>query len=304
VTARGTVTVGVLHPGEMGSFVAAAARIGGAEVLWASAGRSAATRRRAAADGLADAGTAAELAAESDLILSVCPPHAAVEVARTVAARGFDGVFVDANAVAPATSQAIGALVEAGGARFVDGGIIGNPVRGDEAQPPRLYLSGPEVEVARVAARFDGSPLEALPVAGGPGAASALKLCYAAWTKGSAALLMAIRATAAAEGVDAALLAEWAYSQPDVPARSDRALRGTPRKAWRWVAEMEEIAATLEAAGLPGGFHQAAAEVYRRLERHKDATGQPAPGTVVADLLGAAGEPAPAGRRAPGPGSG
>jgi len=297
--------VGVLHPGEMGSFVAAAARTGGgAKVLWASAGRSAATRRRAAADGLADAGGVAELVAESEIILSVCPPHAAAEVARTVAGLGFSGVFVDANAVAPATSRTIGALVAAGGARFVDGGLIGNPARHEGSQPPRLYLSGPDSEVARVAALFAGSPLETLPVAGGAGAASALKMCYAAWTKGSAALLMAIRATASAEGVDEALLAEWGYSQPDAPARSSSALRGTPRKAWRWVAEMEQIAATLEAAGLPGGFHHAAAEVYRRLERHKDAASPPAAEAVLGDLLAASAddEPAPAGRRAPGSG--
>ncbi len=304
--------IGVLHPGEMGSFVAWAARKGegDAEVLWASAGRSEATRQRAEADGLGDAGSVAALAARSGIILSVCPPHAATEIARTVAGLGFGGVFVDANAIAPATARAIGAIVEAGGARFVDGGLIGNPARGDGDQPPRLYLSGPQDEVAQVAALFAGSPLEALPVAGEAGAASALKMSYAAWTKGSAALLMAIRATAAAEGVDEALLAEWAYGQPDAPSRSDRALRGTPRKAWRWVAEMEEIAATLQAAGLPAGFHQAAAEVYRRLERHKDATSPPAPEAVIADLLqagsgsSAGGEPAPAGRRAPGSGSG
>ncbi|HEX9344034.1 MAG TPA: DUF1932 domain-containing protein [Actinomycetota bacterium] len=328
------VGVGVLHPGEMGSFVAAAARVGGgrAEVRWASAGRSTATRRRAEADGLVDAGSVAALAAQSEIILSVCPPHAALEVARTVAGLGFGGVYLDANAVAPATTRAIGALVEAGGARFVDGGLIGNPARGllsprdhgsppgrahaaaDASQPPRLYLSGPAIEVARVAALFANSPLAARTVAGGAGAASALKMCYAAWTKGSAALLLAIRATATAEGVDEALLAEWADSQPDAPARSTSALRGTPRKAWRWVAEMEEIAATLEAAGLPGGFHHAAAEVYRRLERHKDAASPPAAEAVLADLLAAAtatamgmgmgmgAEPAPAGQRAPGSG--
>jgi 3-hydroxyisobutyrate dehydrogenase-like beta-hydroxyacid dehydrogenase len=211
-------------------------------------------------------------------------------------------VFVDANAVAPATARAIGALVETGGARFVDGGIIGGVARGDSARPPRLYLSGPQEEVARVAALFAGSPLEALPLGGGPGAASALKACYAAWTKGSAALLLAIRAAAVHDGVDEALLAEWAVSQPDALGRAEQALRGAPRKAWRWVAEMEEIAATLQAAGLPGGFHQAAAEVYRRLERHKDATSPPPAGAVLADLLSpdadGAGEPAPASRPA------
>ena len=110
-----------------------------------------------------------------------------------------------------------------------------------------------------------------------PGAASALKMAYAAWTKGTAAMLLAIRETARANGVEDALVREWSRSQPDVPGRVDAAESSAGRKAWRWVAEMEEIADTLAAAGQPDGFHRAAAAVFRSRE---------APGAPTADSDG------------------
>ena len=260
-------TIGLLHPGEMGSSVGAAGRAGGALVLWASEGRSASTRARATADGLEDGGTLAGLVAASQVILSVCPPESAVDVARAVSGLGFSGLYVDANAVSPTTAREIGAIVEKIGATYVDGGIIGPPARSKGAT--RLYLSGQAAP--RVAALFQGSPLDAVVVAGGPGAASAVKMAYASWTKGSSALLLAVRALAAAEGVEAALLAEWAISQRDLPGRSENAAKGNAPKAWRFVGEMEEIAATYANVGLPDGFHRAAAEVYRRMAGYKDA---------------------------------
>jgi 3-hydroxyisobutyrate dehydrogenase-like beta-hydroxyacid dehydrogenase len=249
-------------------------------VFWASEGRSAGSRERAAAAGLEDARTVAAVVAASDVIVSVCPPHAAIEVARDVAGRRFAGLFVDANAVAPGTAREIGAIVEAGGATFVDGGLIGPPPR--NAGSTRLYLSGREAK--RAAALFESSALEAIAIGDGPGAASALKMTYAAYTKGSSALLMAIRALAASEGVDDALLAEWRRSQPDLPKRSEAAARDNARKAWRFVGEMEEIAAAFAAAGLPGGFHEAAAEIYARLADYKDAATPPSMADLVAPL--------------------
>jgi 3-hydroxyisobutyrate dehydrogenase-like beta-hydroxyacid dehydrogenase len=273
-------TVGLLHPGDMGGVVGACARAAGARVLWASEGRGAGTRERAAAAGLEDAGRLVAVVAASDVVLSVCPPHAAVDLARAVAACRFTGLFVDANAVAPATAREIGSVVEAGGAAFVDGGLIGPPPR--SAGSTRLYLSGREAK--RVAALFESSALEAIAVHDSPGAASALKMVYAAYTKGSSALLMAIRALAASEGVDDALLAEWRRSQPELPKRSESAARDNARKAWRFVGEMEEIAATFEAAGLPGGFHEAAGEIYRRLTPYKDTATPPAMADLVEPL--------------------
>lgn len=273
-------TVGLLHPGDMGSMVGACAVAAGARVVWASDGRSADTRARAVAAGLEDVGRVDAVVAGSDVILSVCPPHAALDLAREVAARRFSGLFVDANAVAPATARAIGAAVEAGGATFVDGGLIGPPPRA--AGSTRLYLSGREAK--RAVALFESSALEAIAVNDSPGAASALKMAYAAYTKGSSALLMAIRALAAREGVDDALLGEWRRSQPELPKRSEAAARDNARKAWRFVGEMEEIAATFEAAGLPGGFHEAAATIYERLAGYKDAATAPAMADLVAPL--------------------
>ena len=273
-------TIGILHPGDMGSVVGACAVAAGARVLWASEGRSAGSRERAAAAGLEDARTVAAVVAASDVIVSVCPPHAAIEVARDVADHRFAGLYVDANAVAPGTAREIGAIVEAGGATFVDGGLIGPPPR--NAGSTRLYLSGREAK--RAAALFESSALEAIAIGDGPGAASALKMTYAAYTKGSSALLMAIRALAASEGVDDALLAEWRRSQPDLPKRSEAAARDNARKAWRFVGEMEEIAAAFAAAGLPGGFHEAAAEIYARLADYKDAATPPSMADLVAPL--------------------
>lgn len=275
-----TTTVGLLHPGDMGSMVGACAVAAGSRVRWASAGRSAGTRQRAAAAGLEDAGSLDALVAGSEVIISVCPPAAALDLAREVAARRFTGLFVDANAIAPATAREIGAVVEGAGASFVDGGLIGPPPRA--AGSTRLYLSGREAK--RAVALFESSALEAIAVNDSPGAASALKMVYAAHTKGSSALLIAIRALASCEGVDDALLAEWRRSQPDLPKRSESAARDNARKAWRFVGEMEEIAATFEAAGLPGGFHQAAAVIYQRLADYKDATTPPTMADLVAPL--------------------
>jgi 3-hydroxyisobutyrate dehydrogenase-like beta-hydroxyacid dehydrogenase len=249
------VTVGLLHPGEMGAAVGAALRSRGEVVLWASAGRSPETTARAAAAGLADAGTVDQLARRSDVIISLCPPHAALDVAGLVP--GFDGLYVDANAVSPEKARTIAGLVPRG----VDGGVIGPPPR--EPGTTRLYLSGGDART--IAALFAGSPLEAVVVSDEVGAASALKMAYAAWTKGTTALLLAIRALARDRGIEDALLAEWARSLPELEVRSAAGARSAAAKGWRWIGEMHEIADTFAAADLPDGFHRAAAEVYERV---------------------------------------
>jgi 3-hydroxyisobutyrate dehydrogenase-like beta-hydroxyacid dehydrogenase len=168
---------------------------------------------------------------------------------------------VDANATSPATARQAAALVEQAGARFVDGSLVGPPPR--EPGSTRLYLSG--AAAAEVAELCEGSRLEARVIGADPGAASALKMAYAGWTKGSAALLLSVRAMARAAGVEQALLDEWAQSIPELPDRSQRVASRIPAKAWRFEGEMDEIAATLRELGLPDGFHQAAAEAYRRI---------------------------------------
>ena len=233
--------------------------------------RSNATRSRALGIGLEDAGTPASVVRASRVILSVVPPHGALALARAVAALGFRGLYVDANAVAPDTAREIGRVMEAAGARFVDGGIIGPATR--TRGTTRIYLAGPAAP--EIALLFGAGPIDAIVLDAPNGAASALKIAFAGWNKGSQALLAAIRAFALAEGVDAALLAEWKISMPDTIARSERAFRDNARKAWRFVGEMEEIARSLAGAGLPGGFHEAAREIYERLADYKDATKPP-----------------------------
>jgi 3-hydroxyisobutyrate dehydrogenase-like beta-hydroxyacid dehydrogenase len=260
------VQIGLLHPGEMGAAVGGCLVAGGYPVLWASAGRGPATAARAAAAGLRDAGTIAALSGQADVILSVCPPHAALDVARLVArsaAGGFGGVFVDANAVSPGTAQEVARIVEAEGAGYVDGGIIGPPP--SVPGRTRLYLSGSRA--AQVRDLFAGTAVDARVIDGGPGAASALKMAYAGWTKGTAALILAVRGLARAAGVEETLLAEWQESQPGLAGRSQAAASSAAAKGWRWAGEMEEIAASMAAAGLPPGFHEAAAEIFRRFPR-------------------------------------
>jgi 3-hydroxyisobutyrate dehydrogenase-like beta-hydroxyacid dehydrogenase len=275
------MVVGLIHPGEMGATVGAAATAGGARVLWASEGRSQATRARVTKTSLEDAATLAALVETSDVVFSVCPPHASIDVAREVAALGFAGIFVDANAVSPETTRGAQAIVESAGAGFVDGGIIGPPAH--SAGTTRLYLSG--ADAAKAASLFEGSLLKAQVIDGEAGAASALKMAYAAYTKGSSALLIAIRALASAEGIEVPLMEEWGISQPGLEARSEQAARNNAFKAWRFAGEMHEIADTFEAAGLPDGFHRAAAGIYERLERFKDCNPAPATGEVVAQVL-------------------
>ena len=260
-------TIGVLHPGEMGSVVAAGAREAGARVVWTSAGRRSATRERATAAGLEDVGTLRDLVAASDVILSVCPPESALDVAREVAAAGFGRIYVDGNAVSPATAREIGRVIEGAGATFIDGGIVGPPPR--KHGTTRLYVSG--AGAPQVKALFGDSALEVIVLDAPAGAASAVKMAYASWTKGTSALILSVRALAAIEGVEDALLAEWRTSQPQLIKRAEDAASGSAPKAWRFVGEMNEIAATFAAAGLPDGFHLAAAEIWSRLSSYKDA---------------------------------
>jgi 3-hydroxyisobutyrate dehydrogenase-like beta-hydroxyacid dehydrogenase len=277
----GTTTVGVVHPGAMGAVVGAAAAGNGARVCWASTGRSDATRGRAEAAGLEDLGDLATLASEVDILLSVCPPAAAVDVATQVAATGFAGIYVDANAIAPATTLRVQSIV-GGRARVVDGGIVGPPPRRERTT--RLYLSG--ADAARVAALFDGTALSTVVLDGPPGRASALKACYATYTKGTSALLAAIRALARHHGVEEALLDEWTLSIPALVEQGTTGPRRSAPKAWRFIAEMEEHATTFRDAGLPDGVPAAAAEIYRRLASFKDVADPP-----LDEVLAALAEP-------------
>ena len=238
--------VGLLFPGEMGTLVGAAA---GADVLWASDGRSEATARRASEAGFRDVGTVDELVAQSEIVISLCPPAIAEEVAGQVAAAGFDGLYTEANAIAPARVERIAKTL-----RCVDGAVI---VRAGL----NLYLSGEKVDVDAVAGLFEDGEVNAIPLEGEIGAASALKMAFGGWNKIGTALAAQAYAIARAYGVEEALAGEGV--------ESGRILRAGP-KAWRWAPEMEEVAATCAALGLPDGMPRGAAELYSRWDAHRD----------------------------------
>lgn len=288
--------IAILHPGEMGVSIAAAAKSNGREVprgaaegtanageravYWASAGRSQATRERAKEAGLVDLGSLDRVCAECDVLLSVCPPAAAEEVARSAAGAGFRGTFVDANAISPGRAERQSEVIENAGGRFVDGSIVGPPAW--KPGTTRLYLSG--AAALRVAEIFAGSPVEAVAIGEQVGKASALKICFSAYSKGTTALLSAILAAADRLEVSEELFAQWSLRDGQFAAETVDRTRGATKKAWRFVGEMEEIAETMREAGVPGDFHAAAAEVYRRLAPFKSAAELPTLEAVVAAL--------------------
>ena len=239
--------VGLLFPGEMGALVGSAVN---GEVLWASEGRSEATRKRA--ESFRDVGTVRELVAASDVVISLCPPGIAEDVAGEVAAEGFGGIYLEANAIAPERVKRIAAYL-----RCVDGSVIS---RSDV----NLYLSGDADDVAAIAALFPEGEVKPIALEGRVGAASALKMAFGGWNKIGTALTAQAYAIARAYGVDDALAAEGVDAE--------RFVRSA-RKAWRWAPEMEEVAETAEALGLPGGMGRGAADLFRRWEAHRDQPG-------------------------------
>ena len=274
----------ILHPGSMGAVVGACLVAGGHEVSWLATGRSGTTRARADAAGFLAHDTLDGAVRAADVVLSICPPDNAIEVSAAVADAVIDTAaditYVDANAVAPITMTAIVGELARAQAPVVDGGIVGPPPNSPDTT--RLYLSGSDA--GEIAALFHRSNLVAIDMGGVVGAASALKLSYAAWTKGSAAMLLTIAAAAEAHGVADHLRAEWDLSQPGVTNRLALTGPGVAPKAWRWEGEMQEIAATMAQFGLPAGFHLAASETWRRLAGFKD-TANVDTAAVLARLL-------------------
>lgn len=262
--------IGLLHPGEMGASVGAALLVNGMEVGWVNVGRSAATQHRGRPFQAFE--SLHELTIWADAVISICPPEAAVSQAQMVYATAFDGLYIDANAIAPNTAKEILRIFGAGA--YVDGGIIGPPAL--TPGTTRLYLSGQHSE--RVASWFSLGMLEAMVIADTgyedfSVAASALKMAYAAYSKGSIALLLAVNALAESSGISKNLRAEWDISQPSLGKRSERVATGAAHKAWRFAGEMLEISATFKDQGLPGDFHQGAAQLYASFAGLKDQPG-------------------------------
>ena len=278
-----TETIGILHPGAMGISVAACALHSGHPVCYTSEGRSDATQARASERHLRDLGTLEELCHTCSILISVCPPHAAEDVAQQVIDYGFRGLYLDANAISPQKSRHIGEMLFSTGISFVDGGIIGGP-----AWTPGetwLYLSGPASAAQRIADCFSAGPLEVSIIGEEIGKASALKMCYAAYTKGTTALLTTILALSESQGVRTELYSPWERDESGFSQQAERRARSVTNKAWRFAGEMDEIASTFESAGLPGGFHRSAGDTYSRLSGYKDSEGFPELEDVLAALL-------------------
>ena len=256
--------IGLINPGEMGVSVGASAQISGNKVIWASLGRSNITKKRANSAGIESCNTINELANVSDIIFSVCPPIFAEDIARQVADTNFKGLYLEANAISPARSRKIKDILKVKGCIMVDGSIIGTPAW-DMKSSTVLYLSGNQSKT--IAELFHSSPLKTKIISETIGAASALKMAYAAYTKGTTALLSAILAMAEKEGIRQNLEIQWGNEFTD---KTHQEIKINSYKAWRFEGEMNEIADTFLDSNLPDGFHKASADIYKRLSCFKN----------------------------------
>ena len=237
--------VGVIAQGTMGSGVGRRLRESGAEVRTLLSGRSPASAERARAAGMAAAADERALLDGADFFLSILPPGEAEPLARhlasTLAALGRKPVYIDCNAVSPQTALRIGEIIAPTGADFVEAGIIGGPPR--PGYSPAIYASG---STAGQTAVLRDWGIDWRVIEGPIGAASAVKMSYAGITKGTTAIAAAMLLGAARFGCAEALIAELSSSQPQMLARMRNGIPGMYDKAYRWVAEMEEISDFLE----------------------------------------------------------
>lgn len=258
-------TVGILHPGSMGAAVAACAATNATAVLWCENGRSTASVERAARFGLTPVARLAELLDRSDIVISLCPPAGAEDLAHAVAGHRFAGVYVEANAINPERTKRIAALVP--DATVVDGGVVGSPPVGGKT--PTLYLSGPADAMARIEALFADTAVQTAMLGTELGKASALKLSYAAFQKASRVLVALAVGMAREHGVDQELI-EVASRRTDSYLSEPQYVATTAARAWRWGPELEEAADTLAAASLPAEMLRAAAATLARWHGVKD----------------------------------
>ena len=259
--------IGLLHPGAMGSTIGACLVHNNHEVFVALNNRSKDSIERAEKYKLLNCENIENMCHLCEIIICICPPAFAMDVCNSVVNCKFNGLYVDANAINPATSMIIAEKINNSG-RYVDGGIIGPPAI--VANTTRLYLSGPEA--LQVAALFENTLCQAIPLSNDKSvvSASAMKLAYSSWTKGSSALLLSVLSFAKHHRLDNELLKEFNISQKYALQRSER-LGFVAPKAWRFEGEMEEIAAAFSSANLPSGFHDSSAKIYRRLKHLKGA---------------------------------
>jgi len=258
-----TPTVAVIAPGAMGAAVGRRLAAHGLKVLTSLAGRSKSTTARAAEAGMAAASD--EAIASADFILSILPPGDAPALAQRLApaltASNAKPVYVDCNAINPATVERVAAVIAPTGCRFVDCGIIGPPPQGKDFSP-RFYASG---EAASRFAVFRQYGLDVRLLEGSLSAASALKMSYAGITKGTQAIGAAMMLAATRAGSAGALFEELSFSQKEMLAQFQQQLPMMPAKAYRWIAEMEEIAGFVGNDPAARELYEGAAHFYKRI---------------------------------------
>ncbi|WP_432038689.1 DUF1932 domain-containing protein [Streptomyces cucumeris] len=259
-------TVGILHPGSMGAAVAACAATNATDVLWCQAGRSATSAARAEQFGLTPVATLPELLDRSDIVISLCPPAAAEDLARNLAGHHFAGVYAEANAINPERTQRIAALLGPD-TTVVDCGVVGSPPVGGKT--PTLYLSGPADATERIEALFATTAVRTSALGTEVGKASALKLAYASFQKTSRVLVALAVGMAREHGVDQELI-EIASKRTDSYLAEPQYIAKTAARAWRWGPELEEAADALAAASLPPEMLRAAANTLARWHDAKD----------------------------------
>jgi 3-hydroxyisobutyrate dehydrogenase-like beta-hydroxyacid dehydrogenase len=256
-------TVGIMSPGDMGSGVGGVLKQNGFRVITALDGRSDDSRTRATEQGIDDVGSLDELVKSSDLILSILVPSEALsfaqDVAESLVRTDSQAAVADCNAVSPATGIKISEIISAAGGKFIDAGIIGGSPR--SGATPRFYASG---EHAHILGELDGKGIE-VPVMDGPiGRASALKMVYAALSKGAAALYASTLMTAKSLDIYGDLIQELEQSQAGT-LKAMGSVNSISTKAFRWIGEMEEIAATFGDAGTSSHTHKGAAETFQTI---------------------------------------
>ena len=257
--------IAIIGAGDMGSSVAAELRRHGFDVTTCLKGRSNRSRKLATRAGMRAVDNLETLAADADLLLSIIPPSAAVEFARRIVPlmeqTASKALFVECNAVAPATVREIAGIAADHGVDFQDVGIVGSPPRAGRI-PVRFYTSGPHEDALR---RIETATIAVKPLGAEIGRASAMKMMYASLNKGTNALRAAAILAARQLGVSDELQEELAHSLPDVHKSMRARMPKIACDAARWTGEMREIASTYRDAGLTSGFHEGAEWIYEVL---------------------------------------
>ena len=257
-------TVAIMSPGDMGHAVGQVLSESGIDVITCTDGRSQRTKNLAEMAGLRQVATLEDMVIQADLVLSIMVPSKAMSFVREISPH-FESsktptYFADCNAVSPQSALAMAEVINQAGGKFIDGGIIGTaPTKGDT---PRFYVSGPD---ASVVMELDGRGITVKAIGNKVGQASGIKMCYAALTKGTNTLHVALLTAASRMGLTDDLRKEFEFSQKSHLAAMEKGISRLPANAHRWIGEMEEIAATFENLGVTPNFHKGAAEIYKML---------------------------------------